>query len=100
MNYNQLKASSGLVTPKYNVDNLAHVRINDLVYDENAETEDFYMEVRSSRPGAGGYSVQIRFLNVGTNDGLTEEEIQQGYNPKPSLSKNDKIGRASCRERV
>ena len=96
MNYNQLKASSELVTPKYNVDNLAHVRINDLVYDENAETEDFYMEVRSSRPGAGGYSIQIRFLNVGTNDGLTEEEIQQGYNPKPSLSKNDVMVSCTC----
>ena len=45
MNYNQLKASSELVTPKYNVDNLAHVRINDLVYDENAETEDFYIDL-------------------------------------------------------
>lgn len=67
----------------------------DLRYDEGVQTLTFYGEIRSSKHPTG-YSMQIMFKGVTKTQGLTDEEIAQGYQPKPSLSKNEILVRCSC----
>ena len=67
----------------------------DLQYDEQAKTLTFTGTIRSStRPV--GYSLILTFKNVDRTQGLTEEEILQGYQPKPSLANNEVAMRCSC----
>ena len=78
-----------------NVSNLANIQGLDLRYDEGMRTLTFYANVQSSSI-RGYYSVQITFKNVDRLQGLSEEEIEQGYQPKPSLSENEVMIRCSC----
>lgn len=82
------------VTPNMST-SIGKVSNLDLRYDEGVSTLTFYGEVRSaSRPV--GYSVMLTFKGVKPTDGLNDDEIQQGYKPKPSLAKNEVLMRCSC----
>ena len=86
------KVSPGSVD---NASQAAKIENLDLRYDEGVQTLTFYGTVHSaSRPTA--YTMILTFKNVDRLEGLTEEEIQQGYMPKPSLNENEVMMRCSC----
>lgn len=86
------KVSPGSIN---NADYGARISNLDLRYDKGVRTLTFYGEVRSSsRPI--GYTVMVTFKNVEPTQNLTDEEIQQGFQPKPSLGKNEVLVRCSC----
>lgn len=67
----------------------------DLRYDKGVRTLTFYGTVRSTR-SFHSHSVILTFKNVKPTDGLTKEEIAAGFQPKPSLDKNEVMMRCSC----
>ena len=78
-----------------NVSQLVRIENLDLKYDEHKQELSFYGMIHSSsHPTA--YSMIITFFDVDKIQGLTEEEIHQGYQPKPSLTNNDVALRCSC----
>ena len=78
-----------------NVNQAARIENLDLQYDENAQTLTFYGTIHSaSHPTA--YTMILTFKDVDRLEGLDEEEIQQGYMPKPSLNHNEVMMRCSC----
>lgn len=78
-----------------NVSQAARIENLDLRYDEGVQTLTFYGTVHSaSHPTA--YTMILTFKDVDRLEGLTEEEIQQGYMPKPSLNHNEVMMRCSC----
>lgn len=44
----------------------------------------------------GTYNVMLSFKGVKPEDGLTDEEIMQGFKPKPTLGEHEILGRCSC----
>lgn len=86
------KVSPGSIN---NVNQAVRIHVNDVRYDKGVRTLTFFGEVSSSHKPST-YSLIITFKNVNEHDGLTEEEILQGYKPKPSLSKNEVLLRCSC----
>ena len=78
-----------------NVNSLARINNLDLQYDEHKQELSFYGMIHSSSQPTS-YSMIITFYDVDKVQGLTEEEIQQGYQPKPSLDKNRVALRCSC----
>lgn len=78
-----------------NVSNIARISNLDLRYDEGVKTLTFYANVKSSTFNTF-YSVIITFKGVERTDGLTEDEINKGFQPKPTLSKNEIMIRCSC----
>jgi len=78
-----------------NPSSLSRVSNLDLHYDPQRETMTFYGEVSSSsRPV--NYPVILTFRKVFPTTGLKKDEIEQGYQPKPFLSKNDVQVRCGC----
>lgn len=86
------KVSPGTID---NISQIAHVYRLNLNYNKFAKTLTFYGEVKSAKK-ISAYTVIIMFKGVTETLGLTEEEIFQGYQPKPSLGKNDILVRCSC----
>lgn len=67
----------------------------DLRYMKGMKTMTFTGVIHShERPIA--YTVMLTFKRVDEHENLTPEEIEQGYQPKPSLSNNDLQVRCSC----
>jgi hypothetical protein len=67
----------------------------DLNYMAGMKTLTFTGLVHShERPAT--YSMILVFKNVTAYENLTEEEIEQGFQPKPSLSNNELQVRCSC----
>ena len=97
MKWNELLASTGKVNTASleNVNGVAHVSNLDLHYYKGVRTLTFSGEIRSATKPSK-YSCIITFTKVDANENLTEEEIAQGFYPKPSLSKNDIQVRCSC----
>lgn len=89
---NTPKVSPGSIN---NANQSARIRNLDLRYDKGVRTITFYGEVSSSHKPSS-YSVMISFKGVLENDGLSDEEILQGYQPKPSLSRHEVLIRCSC----
>lgn len=89
---NTPKVSPGSID---NVSQNAVVHVNDVRYDKGVETITFYGEVRSAHR-ASSYSIIVSFLRVKEFQNLSQEEIEQGFNPKPNLSKNEIQIRCSC----
>lgn len=77
-----------------NASQLARIENLDLRYDAGVKTLTFYGEV-TSNSHIGRYNVMVTFKGVDPDTGLTDEEILQGYKPRPSLSKNEVL--VSCR---
>lgn len=71
------------------------ITIKDVRYQAGMKTLTFTGTVRSHNR-FGTYNVIITFKNVGPKDGLTDEEIMQGFKPKPTLGRNDIMGRCGC----
>jgi len=95
--YRALYKGTKNVAPK-SINNLTQsARINhlDLRYDEGVSTITFYADVSSSSKPSS-YSCIVSFKGVKRTDGLTEEEIIKGFQPKPSLSKHEILVRCSC----
>lgn len=67
----------------------------DLEYYAGTRTLTFYGKVRSHAQ-FGTYNVQVTFKDVRPHDGLTHEEITQGFKPKPTLGDNEVQFRCSC----
>ena len=78
-----------------NVDQSARVKLSDVRYDAGVKTITFFGEVgSSSKPST--YSVQVAFKGVEPTQNLTPEEIEHGFNPKPSLAENEVLMRCNC----
>jgi hypothetical protein len=93
--WNNLLKSTENVASLANADQSARVENLNLEYFPKKSELTFYASVSSShKPSL--YGVQVTFTDVGPTDGLTEDEIMQGYKPKPSLSHNDMLVRCSC----
>lgn len=78
-----------------NVSQAARIENLDLRYDEGVKTLTFYGTIHSSSSPIA-YTMIITFKDVDRVEGLTDEEIQQGYMPKPSLTDNEVMMRCSC----
>lgn len=78
-----------------NVSQLAKIENLDLRYDAGVKTLTFYGQVTSNKH-FGRYNVIVTFKDVDPDEGLTEEEIQQGYKPKPSLSDHEVLVNCRC----
>lgn len=94
--WKQLAQSTPKVSPGA-VSNSSKTNISNfnLQYDSKKKIITYYGSVASSSM-PGGYNVIISFLNVGPEDGLTDDEILQGFKPKPSLANNEVQVRCSC----
>ena len=78
-----------------NANSVAEISNLDLQYDIDKKTLTFMAQVNSNHH-VGAYNVIITFKNVAPDDGLTDEEIMQGYKPKPSLSKHEVMINCRC----
>ena len=87
--YNTLLESTPKVSPK-TPDSVREPRVSglDLNYDPKTERLTYSARVHSNSTPSN-YDVLIEFSDVKQNQGLTEEEIQQGFQPKPSLNNNE-----------
>lgn len=88
MKWNDLLRNVPKVTPNYNFGASSNISGLDVNYDINKQVITFTGNVRSAHNGHK-YSITVDFIKIGPTDGLTEDEIMQGYMPKPSLSEND-----------
>lgn len=78
-----------------NVNQLARIDNLDLKYNELEKSLTFSGTIHStSRPIY--YEMLLKFEDVDRITGLTDDEIQQGYQPKPSLAENNVLMRCSC----
>ena len=77
------------VSPGADVENL------NVQYYAGTRTLTFYGSVRSHSQ-FGRYNVMLTFKNVKPHDGLTNEELTQGFKPKPKLGENEIMGRCAC----
>lgn len=78
-----------------NVSQVQHIRDLKPNYSVGTKTLTFYAEVASQSKNSS-YTTIVSFLNVDPTEGLIEEEIAQGFLPKPSLSEHDIQVRCSC----
>lgn len=95
--YRAVLRSTPKVSPKtpHSVQAGAKVDNLDVQYYAGTRTLTFYGTVRSHNQ-FGTYNVMLTFKNVREHDGLTEEEIMQGFKPKPTLGDNEIMGRCGC----
>lgn len=87
--YQTLLESTPKVAPK-TTDSVREPKVSnlDLNYDTGAKRITYSAKVRSNTTNTN-YDVLIEFSSVEPTQGLTEEEIQQGFQPKPSLNDNE-----------
>ena len=95
MKWNELLRNVPKVTPNYNFSASPNIFDLDVNYQIGVKTITFTGNVRSAHTG-GSYSVIVSFSNVEPTEGLKDEEILQGYMPKPSLNKHDVHVRCNC----
>ena len=88
MKWNDLLRNVSKVTPNYNFGASTNFSDLDINYDIKKQIITFSVNARSAKSGHK-YFLKVEFLHVGPTDGLTEDEIMQGYMPKPSLADND-----------
>ena len=95
MKWNDLLRNVSKVTPNYNFGASTNFSDLDVNYDIKKQIITFSANARSAKSGHK-YSVLLSFTKVGPTDGLTEDEIMQGYMPKPSLSENEVKVSCNC----
>ena len=95
--YRAVLRSTPKVSPKTPTTVLINPTISnlDVQYYAGTRTITFYGSVKSHNQ-FGSYNVMLTFKNVKPHDGLTNEEIAQGFKPKPTLGENEIMGRCSC----
>lgn len=92
-----LRSNMPKVTPSSpsKINTSAKIEGLNLNYMKGMKTMTFTGVVRShERPV--GYTMVLVFNRVDEHENLTDEEIKQGFQPKPSLSGNDLQVRCSC----
>lgn len=89
---NTPKVSPGSINNASQDARISHL---DLRYDAGVQTLTFYGEVRSAH-SYSSHSVILTFKKVKKTDGLTQEEIEKGFKPKPSIAKHEVMMRCSC----
>ena len=95
MKWNDLLRNVNQVTPNRRLGSTNKPKNLDVKYQLGTKVLTFTGEMPSSK-GTHGYSIQVNFLRIEPTDGLTDEEILQGYMPKPTLAKDDLQVRCSC----
>ena len=88
MKWNELLNNVVKVTPNYNFGASSNISDLDINYDIKKQIITFTGMVRSAKSGHK-YSLKVSFNHIGPTDGLTEDEIMEGYMPKPTLAEND-----------
>jgi len=86
------KVSPGSIT---NASSTAMINDLDVQYMAGVKTLTFSANV-SSNKHIGFYHVIITFKNVEQDDGLTDEEVMQGFKPKPTLSEHEVMINCRC----
>lgn len=86
------KVSPGAIK---NFSTLARCSVKDVLYDPDSKIIRFIGTVVSSTR-RGKYNCIVEFLNIEPTEGLTEEEIIEGFNPKPNLSDDEIRCRCNC----
>lgn len=95
MKWTELVKGAARVTPNYRDTQVSHIQHLDVNYQEGVKTITFTATIRSAtHPHA--YNLIVTFLKVERTDGLTEEEMFEGYLPKPNLSTHDIQVRCGC----
>lgn len=88
-------------TPKVSPGSIDHIRYDekvqglDLNYMKGMKTLTFTGVIKSHEHPVG-YNIIVTFKKVEPTANLTPEEIEQGFQPKPSLSSNELLVRCSC----
>ena len=95
MKWNELLRNVSKVTPGYNSSTSNRISHFDLNYNPNTKIITFSGEIQSSK-GTHGYEILVTFHGINPTDGLTEEEMMQGYMPKPTLADDDIQVRCGC----
>lgn len=95
MKWKELLHNVPRVTPNYNFSASSNILNLDVNYQVGVKTITFTSNIHSAHQGAT-YSIIVSFSKVEPTDGLTEDEILQGYMPKPSLKDNDIHVRCNC----
>lgn len=95
MKWHELLRNTPKVTPNRNISTSGIISGLDVKYQIGVKTINFYGTIQSKHSGHK-YSMIVSFNRVNPTDGLTEEEILQGYMPKPSLKDHDIQVRCSC----
>lgn len=86
------KVSPGTI---HNYSTLAKCSVKEVIYDPDSKIIRFTGTVVSSTR-RGKYNCIVEFLNIEPLEGLTDEEIQQGFNPKPNLADDEIRCRCNC----
>ena len=95
--YRAVLRSTPKVSPKTPTSVSNNPRIDGLNVEYYAGTKILtFTATINSNNRIGHYSVMLTFKGVLPEEGLTEEEIFQGYKPKPTLGENEIMGRCSC----
>ena len=94
--YQTLYESTPKVAPK-TLDSVKSPRVLnlDLNYDSNSQKMVFTARVHSNTT-ADNYDVMLEFSDVEPTQGLSEQEILEGFQPKPSLNNNEIKVFCSC----
>lgn len=95
MKWNELLHNVPKVTPNYNFSASSNILNLDVNYQVGVKTITFTGNIRSAH-GGQLYSIIVSFSKIEPTEGLEEEEILQGYMPKPSLKKHDIHVRCNC----
>ena len=92
-----LRSNMPKVTPSSPnaIDLGAPVKNLNLRYMRSVKTMTFTGTVRSHEK-ITSYNIILTFLRVNEHENLTEEEISQGFQPKPSLADNELQVRCTC----
>lgn len=95
--YKSILQSATNVTPHLaeSVDDFAKCKVNDVIYDEKTQKLIFYGKVDSSS-SPKKYDVELHFFKVDKFENLSEDEIQEGYKPKPNLQDHEIKLRCNC----
>ena len=95
--YKSVVRSTSKVSPNTpnSVVNNPMIELKNVNYQMGVKTLTFTGTVKSHNR-FGTYNVIVTFKNVGPRDGLSDEEIMQGFKPKAKLGRNDIMARCGC----
>lgn len=74
---------------------IADIANFNVTYNKISKKIGFYGEIRSKKRHVV-YNVIVMFTNILSTQGLTPEEIEAEYKPKPSISRDHILLRCSC----
>lgn len=84
--WNELLKNTERVTPNYRLTQAIKVSDLDIDYSINTKVISFHGMIHTTH---GHYGVIAEFHGIDVTEGLTEDEILNGFLPKPSLADHD-----------